>query len=162
MPILVGKKTFSLLQWEDPQRLAWLQALIFTRGICWAKLANYGSYWTKLSLFLVLIGWDDLIRLLYRSSLVSLLQNRGASYLQSSKSLESNRHFSCGTNWLFSVTILWPRQTLTSQPPPSVCGQGGQKSLIGRFHRETQWKLKLCGVNQAPAEQNLWGWTTGS
>lgn len=52
----------------------------FARGIFQAKLANYGFYWTKLNLFLVLIGWDDLIRLLYKSSLV----NRGASYLQNS------------------------------------------------------------------------------
>lgn len=43
---------------------------LFTAGICRAKLANYGFYWTKLSLFLVLIGWDDLIRLLYKSSLL--------------------------------------------------------------------------------------------
>lgn len=29
---------------------------LFTAGICRAKLANYGFYWTKLSLFLLLIG----------------------------------------------------------------------------------------------------------
>lgn len=83
LPTLAWKKTFSqvLIYWVNPQRLAWLPASTsFTAGICRAKLANYGSYWTKLSLFLVLIGWDDLIRLLYKSS---LLENRGASYLQS-------------------------------------------------------------------------------
>lgn len=146
-----GKENIFLAMMRKPSatRLA-AGSYLFTRGICWAKLANYGLYWTKLSLFLMLIGWDDLIRLLYRSSLVSLLQNIGASYLQSSESLVlffcffvfyshlSKRHFSCGTNWLFSVTILWPRQTLTSQPiPPSVCGQGGHDK-IGRFNRETQ------------------------
>lgn len=51
---------------------------LFTASICWAKLANYGFYWTKLSLFLVQIGWDDLIRLLHKSS---LLWNSGAFYL---------------------------------------------------------------------------------
>lgn len=76
-----------------------------------AKLADYGFYWTKLSLFLVLIGWDDLIRLLYKSS---LLQNRCTSYLKNSPESKlagilfqavSSRHLSCGPDWLFCAKI---------------------------------------------------------
>lgn len=36
--------------------------LLFKGGIYGAYLANYGFYWTKLSLFLSRVGWDDIIR----------------------------------------------------------------------------------------------------
>ena len=88
---------------------------LFTAGICQAKLANYGFHWTKLSLFLVLIGWDDLIRLLYKSS---YLRNSPVSKLGGIFLGVSNRHFSCGTNWLPCVNIRWLRQT------PQTCKQG--------------------------------------
>lgn len=167
LPTLAWKKTFSqvLIYKSSVTRLA-AGFHLFTSGICRAKLANYGFYWTKLSLFLVLIGWDDLIRLLYKSI---LLENRGASYLQSNPGSKLGGSFFRVSATDISVVI--PRITKAVYCHYSMWnGQRNNKVNWKEGHKTDWWVPQVTAVeiqtqrdvSQALLELNLRGWTAAT